>query len=85
LEGRHSQEERCPTTQPKVEHCRRLDAGDVNGLLDLYADEVSFEDPVGSTRRRCRDTLRTHVTSSSPPALRRPREKQVADEMTSTF
>lgn len=44
-----------------VEHCRRLSAGDVEGLLELYADDVAFEDPVGWDRRTGRDALRAHI------------------------
>jgi steroid delta-isomerase len=43
-----------------LEHSRRFTAGDVDGLLDLYADEVAFEDPVGSGRRTGREALRAH-------------------------
>ncbi|GLV80070.1 nuclear transport factor 2 family protein [Streptomyces hygroscopicus] len=42
------------------EHSRRLSAADIDGLLGLYADEVAFEDPVGSGRKTGRDALRTH-------------------------
>ncbi|HET8681320.1 MAG TPA: nuclear transport factor 2 family protein [Micromonosporaceae bacterium] len=43
-----------------LEHSRRLSAGDVDGLLELYAEDVSFEDPVGSGRQSGRDALRAH-------------------------
>ncbi|WP_432040578.1 nuclear transport factor 2 family protein [Streptomyces cucumeris] len=43
-----------------LEHSRRMNAADVDGLLELYAEEVSFEDPVGSDRRSGRDALRAH-------------------------
>ncbi|MBL1102601.1 nuclear transport factor 2 family protein [Streptomyces coffeae] len=43
-----------------LEHSRRMNAADVDGLLELYADEVCFEDPVGSDRRSGRDALRAH-------------------------
>ncbi|MDN3352810.1 nuclear transport factor 2 family protein [Actinomadura sp. DC4] len=46
--------------QLAFEHCRLMNAGDVDGLLALYADEVTFEDPVGSDRQSGRDALRTH-------------------------
>jgi steroid delta-isomerase len=46
--------------QLAFEHCRLMNAGDVDGLLALYADEVTFEDPVGWTRQTGRDALRTH-------------------------
>jgi steroid delta-isomerase len=47
-----------------VEHSRRITAGDVDGLLDLYADDVAFEDPVGSGRRTGRESLRAHFAES---------------------
>ncbi|GAA1151864.1 nuclear transport factor 2 family protein [Streptomyces javensis] len=43
-----------------LEHSRRMNAADIGGLLELYADEVTFEDPVGSGRRAGRDALRAH-------------------------
>jgi len=47
-----------------LEHSRRISAGDVDGLLELYADEVGFEDPVGSGRRTGRAALRAHFAQS---------------------
>jgi steroid Delta-isomerase len=43
-----------------LEHSRRKNEADLDGLLDLYAEEVAFEDPVGSTPRTGRDALRAH-------------------------
>jgi steroid Delta-isomerase len=43
-----------------LEHSRRMNAADIDGLLELYADEVSFEDPVGSDRKTGRTALRAH-------------------------
>ena len=43
-----------------LEHSRRLNAADVDGLLDLYAVEAGFEDPVGSGRKAGREALRAH-------------------------
>ncbi|WP_067467661.1 nuclear transport factor 2 family protein [Actinomadura macra] len=43
-----------------LEHFRRLNAGDVDGLLELYADDVVFEDPVGGDRGAGRASLRAH-------------------------
>jgi ketosteroid isomerase-like protein len=42
------------------EHSRRLSAGDLDGLLDLYAEDAWIEDPVGSGRRSGRDAVRAH-------------------------
>lgn len=43
-----------------LEHSRLVNAGDVDGLVALYAEDVTFEDPVGSGERRGRDALRAH-------------------------
>lgn len=43
-----------------LEHSRLLNAADVDGLLALYADEVTFEDPVGADQRSGREALRAH-------------------------
>lgn len=37
-----------------------MNAADIDGLLGLYAEEVSFEDPVGADQRSGRDALRAH-------------------------
>lgn len=47
-----------------LEHSRRITAGDLDGLLELYADDVAFEDPVGSGRRTGREALREHFAES---------------------
>ncbi len=44
-----------------VEHCRRVNARDVTGLLRLYSPGVRFEDPVGSGIRRGHAELRQHA------------------------
>lgn len=44
-----------------VEHCRRVNAADLAGLLALYAPDVRFEDPVGSGWRTGIDALRAHA------------------------
>jgi steroid Delta-isomerase len=31
-----------------LEYARRMNAGDVDGVLDLFSDDVVFEDPVGT-------------------------------------
>ncbi|GAA0377601.1 nuclear transport factor 2 family protein [Streptomyces blastmyceticus] len=31
-----------------LEHCRKINTGDVDGLLKLYAQDCTFEDPVGN-------------------------------------
>ncbi|GAA2100756.1 hypothetical protein GCM10009801_73490 [Streptomyces albiaxialis] len=47
-----------------VEHSRLLSVGDLDGLMAMYAENVTFEDPVGSGRRRGRDALREHFARS---------------------
>jgi steroid delta-isomerase len=42
------------------DHSRLLNAADVDGLLALYADDVTFEDPVGSVGHGGRAALRAH-------------------------
>ncbi|WP_207401154.1 nuclear transport factor 2 family protein [Actinomadura roseirufa] len=42
-------------------HCQRLNAGDLDGLLALYAADPAFEDPVGAGRRSGREALRAHL------------------------
>lgn len=44
-----------------LEHCWRVNAGDVEGLLKLYAPAVRFEDPVGSGERIGHGALRSHA------------------------
>jgi steroid Delta-isomerase len=41
-------------------HSQRVNAGDVDALLELYAEDVVFEDPVGTGRRTGRAELREH-------------------------
>ncbi|KUN37982.1 nuclear transport factor 2 family protein [Streptomyces longwoodensis] len=34
-----------------LDHCRKINEGDVEGLLKLYAEDCSFEDPVGNGKQ----------------------------------
>lgn len=45
-----------------LEHCRRKNAGDIDALLEMFAEDVVFEDPVGSGPQTGRDALRKHFT-----------------------
>jgi steroid delta-isomerase len=38
-----------------------MNAGDIDGLLELYADDAEFEDPVGWVRQAGRTALRAHL------------------------
>lgn len=44
-----------------LEHCWRVNAGDVEGLLGLYSPHVRFEDPVGAGAQTGHDALRAHA------------------------
>ncbi|MEU9559948.1 nuclear transport factor 2 family protein [Streptomyces fumanus] len=44
-----------------VEHCRRINAGDLEGLLALYSPAVTYEDPVGTGPRSGIEALRAHA------------------------
>ncbi|MGW0948940.1 nuclear transport factor 2 family protein [Streptomyces sp. NPDC002623] len=44
-----------------VEHCRRVNAGDLEGLLALYSPQVTFEDPVGTGSQTGIEALRAHA------------------------
>lgn len=43
------------------EYARRLNSGDVEGVLDLFTDDVVFEDPVGRPPLLGKEALRTHL------------------------
>lgn len=49
-------------TRKKIarEHAQRLNAGDVDGLLALYAADATIEDPVGTGTVTGREALRAH-------------------------
>lgn len=44
-----------------LEYARRINAGDIDGVLDLFADDVVFEDPVGRPPMMGKDDLRRHL------------------------
>jgi steroid delta-isomerase len=50
--------------QLALEHSRRVNAGDVDALLALYGDDVTFADPVGWPAQRGREALRAHFEQS---------------------
>jgi ketosteroid isomerase-like protein len=47
-----------------LEHSRRLSAGDLDGLLGLYAADATFEDPVGVGGVTGHEALRAHFESA---------------------
>ncbi|MCZ6463352.1 MAG: nuclear transport factor 2 family protein [Proteobacteria bacterium] len=42
-----------------------LSKGDVDGILALYADDATIEDPIGSDLRRGRDAIRAFYEASA--------------------
>jgi steroid delta-isomerase len=42
-------------------YSRLLNEGDVEGVLDLFTDDIVFEDPVGRTPLHGKDGLREHL------------------------
>ncbi|MGW5638571.1 nuclear transport factor 2 family protein [Streptomyces sp. NPDC003832] len=44
-----------------LEYCRLLNAGDLEGVLALFAPDVRFEDPVGTRALVGREALRRHL------------------------
>ncbi|MHC3471301.1 nuclear transport factor 2 family protein [Streptomyces sp. 7R007] len=53
-----------------LDHCRRVNAGDVQAILELYGDDVAFADPVGWERQTGRDALRAHFEQRVAAHLR---------------
>jgi steroid delta-isomerase len=53
-----------------LEHSRRVNAGDVDAILELYGDDVVFEDPVGWEPRSGREALRAHFEQAVAAGLR---------------
>lgn len=47
-----------------LEHCLRINDGDVEGLLKLYTPAVRFEDPVGTGTRVGHGALRSHIAGA---------------------
>lgn len=44
-----------------LEYCRRVNAGDVDGVLALFADPLRVDDPVGGPSFRDRAAYRAHL------------------------
>ncbi|MFD0521826.1 nuclear transport factor 2 family protein [Paractinoplanes durhamensis] len=47
-----------------LDYCRLMNSGDVDGVLQLFAPDVRFEDPVGWTPVHGRAALRTHLATA---------------------
>ncbi|MFH8371799.1 nuclear transport factor 2 family protein [Streptomyces sp. NPDC018031] len=69
-------------TRKKIarEHSRRLNAGDVDALLELYAPDAAFEDPVGAGRRTGHRALREHFGTAVAGHLRETVEDTVVGQ-----
>ncbi|MFG2007402.1 nuclear transport factor 2 family protein [Spirillospora sp. NPDC048911] len=63
-----------------LEHSRRVNAGDVDAILELYGDGVVFEDPVGWERRTGRDALRAHFDEAVAAGVREVAGEPVAGQ-----
>ena len=48
-----------------AEHCRRMNTGDVDAMLEIYSPSVRFEDPVGARTMVGHDELRGHFTRAA--------------------
>ncbi|MBY0276894.1 nuclear transport factor 2 family protein [Candidatus Binatia bacterium] len=46
-------------------YCELVTAGDFDGIAQLYAEDASVEDPVGSTPHRGRDAIREFYRASA--------------------
>jgi steroid delta-isomerase len=44
-----------------LEYAQRLNDGDIDGVLELFADDVVFEDPVGQPPLVGKEALRRHL------------------------
>ncbi|MET9258343.1 nuclear transport factor 2 family protein [Streptomyces sp. NPDC048182] len=44
-----------------TDYAQRINAGDIEGVLDLFADDIVFEDPVGRPPMVGKDDLRRHL------------------------
>ncbi|MER5782841.1 nuclear transport factor 2 family protein [Streptomyces mobaraensis] len=44
-----------------LDYAQRINAGDIEGVLDLFADDIVFEDPVGRPPMVGKEDLRRHL------------------------
>ncbi|WP_432015337.1 nuclear transport factor 2 family protein [Streptomyces cucumeris] len=47
-----------------LEYAARMNAGDVEAVLELFSDDIVFEDPVGAPPLVGKDALREHIAWS---------------------
>ncbi|WP_431783856.1 nuclear transport factor 2 family protein [Streptomyces chumphonensis] len=53
-----------------LEYCRRMNAGDVDGVLALFTPDVRFQDPVGTPVLVGREALRRHLAAAVEAGVR---------------
>ncbi len=46
-------------------YCELVSAGDFEGIVELYAEDATVEDPIGSTPHRGRDAIRQFYRASA--------------------
>ncbi|WTW92292.1 nuclear transport factor 2 family protein [Streptomycetaceae bacterium NBC_01309] len=44
-----------------LEYCRRMNSGDLDGVMELFASDVRFQDPVGTPPLVGRAAVRAHL------------------------
>ena len=47
-----------------LEYCRRINAGDIDGAVALFAPDARFEDPVGAPAMVGTGAIRTHLAQA---------------------
>jgi len=53
-----------------LEYCRRMNAGDIDGVLALFGADIRFEDPVGSPPVVGHAALRAHLMAAIAARVR---------------
>jgi steroid delta-isomerase len=66
--------------QIALEHCRRMTAGDVDGLLAMYAPEAVFESPVGWLQQQGHEALRAYLSGPAAAQVRETAGEPVAGQ-----
>ncbi|MEV7018945.1 nuclear transport factor 2 family protein [Streptomyces sp. NPDC093991] len=53
-----------------LEYCRLMNAGDLDGVLELFTPDVRFQDPVGTPALVGRQALRRHLGAAVDARIR---------------
>jgi len=61
-----------------LEYCRRMNAGDLDGVLALFAPDARFEDPAGSTPMVGTDAIGAHLAQAIAADVRETPEEPMA-------